>query len=112
MIRKMMPGSLVIDVTCGYGSGYLPFIKGYTTLQAPIQTSNGLSYIKIDNLPSAYHLTTTIAYARNLLPYLLRLFDSLAGETADTISERGCILRNGRIVHDEIRRHWDYYEKD
>lgn len=112
MIQKMMPGSLVIDVTCGYGNGYLPFIKGYTTLQTPIQTSNGLSYIKIDNLPSAYHLTTTIAYARNLLPYLIHLTNSLAGEEIDPISERGCILQGGRIVHDEIRRHWDYYEKD
>jgi len=112
MIRKMAPGSLVVDVTCGYGHGYLPFIKGYTTLQSPVQKSKGLNYIKINNLPSAYHLTATISYAGNLLPYFLRLLKSLAGVEADCISDRGCIIRNGKIVHKEIQKHWDYYGKN
>jgi alanine dehydrogenase len=112
MIKKMAQGSLIVDVTCGYGNGYLPFIKGYTTLQNPIKTSEGLNYIKIDNLPSAYHLTTTIAYAKNLMPYLLRLMKSFSGAISDNISSRGCILKDGEIVHKEIQKHWNYYEKN
>jgi alanine dehydrogenase len=111
MIQKMPEGSLVVDVTCGYGDGYLPFIKNYTTLQTPVRTVDGLNYIKINNLPSAYHLTATAAYAKNLLPYLFRLLDSLTGGKADTISDRGCIIRNGKLIHREIKKHWDYYEK-
>lgn len=112
MIQKMTPGSLVVDVTCGYGEGYLPFIKSYTTLQNPVQIANGLVYIKIDNLPSAYHLTTTAAYAGNLYPHLMRLLDSLSEGYIDNTSNRGCIVRDGRIVHQEIQKHWDHYEKN
>lgn len=112
LIKTMTPGSLVIDVTCGYGEGYLPFIKGYTTLENPVQISDGISYIKIDNLPSAYHITTTTAYANNLFPYLLNLLNSLSGKKSDDISERGCIMRDGEIVHKEILKHWNYYEKN
>lgn len=112
MIQKMLPGSLVIDVTCGYGDGYLPFIKNKTTLQNPVQKVNGVNYIKIDNLPSAYHLTTTAAYAKNLCPYLIRLLETMENEAVDPIAESGCIIKNGQIVHQEIQRHWDYYEKN
>lgn len=112
LVKKMTPGSLVIDVTCGYGEGYLPFIKGYTTLENPVKTSNDISYIKIDNLPSAYHITTTIAYASNLLPYLLLFLNSLKSNDMDSISDRGCIIRNGEITHKEILKHWNQYAKN
>ena len=112
LVQKMAPGSLVIDVTCGYGEGYLPFIKGYTTIENPVTTANGLNYIKVNNLPSAYHITTTCAYAGNLLPYLLRLLDSLTNDLSESVSNRGCIVRNGKLVHREVLKHWNHYERN
>lgn len=112
IIKKMAPGSLVIDVTCGYGDGYLPFIKETTTLDNPVKTIDGINCIKIDNLPSAYHLTSTNAYSKNLYPYLLRLIESLDKNEVDPVCENGCIIKQGIIVHKEIKKHWNYYEKN
>lgn len=112
MIKKMEPGSVVIDVTCGYGSGYMPFINGYTTFKEPIQRVGNINCVKIDMLPSAYHQTTTAAYASNLLPYLKKLLESVYSDAIDQTSQRGCIISKGRIVHPEIQKHWNYYENN
>ena len=112
MIKKMERGSVVVDVTCGYGSGYMPFIKGYTDFKDPVQVVHGVNCIKIDMLPAAYHQTTTEAYAANLLPYLIKLLDSYSKGIPDEISMNGCILSNGKIIHPEIQKHWDYYEQN
>lgn len=112
MIQKMEDGSVIIDVTCGYGEGYLPFIKGYTSFENPVQRIDKLNCIKIDKLPAAYHKTTTAAYSANLLPYLKRYLNALSSGEVDTISQRGCIVKNGTIVHQEIKKHWDYYHND
>ena len=112
IIQKMEPGSVVIDVTCGYGPGYMPFINGYTTLEEPIQRVGNINCIKIDVLPSAYHQTTTAAYASNLLPYLKNLLKAISCNGIDQISQRGCIISKGNIIHPEIRKHWDYYENN
>lgn len=111
MIQKMEPGSVVVDVTCGYGSGYMPFIKGYTTFKEPVQRVGDINCIKIDMLPSAYHKTTTAAYASNLLPYLKKLLKAVSTNSIDQTSQRGCIISKGNIVHPEILKHWNYYEK-
>lgn len=112
MVQKMEPGSVVVDVTCGYGSGYMPFINGYTTLKEPIQRVGNINCIKIDMLPSAYHQTTTAAYASNLLPYLKQHLKAVSSGCIDQTSQRGCIISKGIIVHSEIQKHWDYYEKN
>lgn len=112
MIQKMEPGSVVVDVTCGYGSGYMPFINGYTTLKEPVQRVGNINCIKIDMLPSAYHQTTTAAYASNLLPYLIKLLKAISSNSIDQISQRGCIISKGNIVHPEIQKHWNYYENN
>lgn len=110
MISKMEPGSVVVDVTCGYGSGYLPFIKDYTTLQEPVQRVGKINCIKIDALPASYHQTTTAAYASNLLPYLKKLLTSFRSEETDFVSRKGRIVCKGKITHPVIQKHWDYYE--
>lgn len=112
LVQKMEPGSVVVDVTCGYGSGYMPFINGYTTLKEPVQRIGNINCIKIDMLPSAYHQTTTAAYASNLLPYLKKLLNAFFYNGIDQTSQRGCIISKGNIVHPEIQKHWDYYEKN
>ena len=112
MVQKMEPGSVVVDVTCGYGSGYMPFINGYTTLKEPVQRVGNINCIKIDMLPSAYHQTTTAAYASNLLPYLKNFLMAFSSNGIDPTSQRGCIISKGNIEHPEIQKHWDYYEKN
>lgn len=110
IIKVMSPGTVIVDITCGYGDGYLPFIKGYTSLSEPVIKKYGLIFIKIDNLPSAYHLTTTVAYAKNLLPYIIHMASDCFDGIPDAISRSGKILSQGEIVHNVIREHIEYYE--
>ena len=112
MIKKMEPGSVVIDVTCGYGLGYMPFINGTTTFESPIQRIENINCIKIDMLPAAYHQTTTAAYSANLLPYVFKLVKTVCYGEIDNTCNRGRIVSNGFIEHSEIKKHWNYYERN
>ncbi|MGZ7228835.1 hypothetical protein ACXWOY_09340, partial [Streptococcus pyogenes] len=59
-ISKMKKGSIVVDITSGYGRGYLPSLRRKTSLLDPVnKTETGQLYIKIDNLPSAYPRTSS-----------------------------------------------------
>lgn len=113
MFKKLKEGTVVIDVTCGYGKGYIPDIDKYTNLNSPIYTTgNGVICCKIDNLPSAYPITTTQAYSKNAIEWILKILDT---EFDNKISDevlRGKIFEKGKIVHDVIKQHWDYYNNE
>lgn len=114
MVKKMSKGTVIIDVTCGYGQGYMPFIKKYTTLENPIYVNeDGIIFCKIDNLPSAYPISTTEAYSSNAAQWLLKLVRHALGiEYCEEIN-KSKIVENGVITNDVIKQHWDYYnEKD
>lgn len=113
IFSKLKPGTVIIDVTCGYGSGYIPSIDKYTSLSEPVYISdNGIICCKIDNLPSAYPVSTTEAYSSNAKEWILKILDhELLGETNEDVS-RGKIFDKGNIVHDVIKEHWSYYTNE
>ncbi len=110
IFNKLKKGTVVVDVTCGYGSGYIPSIDKYTNLKEPIYISdNGIVCCKIDNLPSAYSKTTTEAYSSNAKEWLLKLVEhDLDNKNLKEI-ENGKIIDHGSITHHVIKEHWDYY---
>lgn len=112
MIDGMKNGSVIVDVTCGYGPGYMPFLENNTSLDDPILKKDGKTFIKIDNLPAAFHMTTTEAYTSNIEPYILQLCDRVFENKTDHISERGMIFKEGKIVHKVIEEHFKYYERN
>lgn len=112
MIDCMKKGSIIIDVTCGYGAGYMPFFEKKTNLQNPYYIKDGKIFVKIDNLPCAYHYTTTQAYSNNVYPYVERLCDYVfLGEKNECVYN-GMIFDNGKISHQVIQEHFDYYERN
>lgn len=111
MIKCMKKGSVIIDVTCGYGKGYMPVFERKTSLNDPVYQKEGLTYCKIDNLPCAFHKTTTEAYSSNVLPWIKSLCECLFNELTDTTIENGKIFDRGKIVHPVIDEHYKYYEK-
>lgn len=103
-------GTVIIDVTCGYGPGYIPDIDKYTTLEEPIYiNNNGIVCCKIDNLPSAYPLTTTEAYSKNGVEWIEKLARHVFGQQFYKEIENGKITENGEITHPVIKEHWEYY---
>lgn len=113
IIKKLTPGTIVIDVTCGYGEGYIPAITKNTTLTNPMYINdNGILFCKIDNLPSAYPITTTQAYSNNAAPWIYKIAMHALGLEYSYEVEKSKIVENGKILHDVIKQHWEYYEKD
>lgn len=113
MFNSLTPGTVVVDVTCGYGKGYIPSIDKYTNLREPYYvTDNGIVCVKIDNLPSAYSVSTTEAYSHNAKEWLLQILDHEFGVRESEIASAGKIVSNGEIVHDVIKEHWKYYNEN
>ena len=112
MLSVMKKGSIIVDITCGYGPGYLPTFKQPTSLTQPVYEYEGILHCKIDNLPAAYPMTTTKAYLNNAMPYILNLANShYDKDIKDTVSENGKIIDNGKIVHPVISQHMRFYEE-
>lgn len=111
-MKLLKKGSVVIDVTCGYGAGYMPSIKRNTTLDKPYYIENDLIYIKIDNLPLGYPISTVQAYTNNLFDYFSDLFIDIFNECTHSIVNSCIIFKNGIPIHEVIIDHLKYYEKD
>lgn len=113
IFNNLKRGTVVIDVTCGYGKGYIPNIDKNTSLDSPVYiTDNGIVCCKIDNLPSAYPITTTEAYSKNAVEWILKILETELNNNVSEDVMRGKIFEKGKIVHDVIKQHWDYYEKN
>ncbi|UVO30148.1 hypothetical protein KUF59_05110 [Bradyrhizobium arachidis] len=105
MVSTMKPGSVIVDVTCGYGKGYLPSFKRATSHRSPTLLVNGVLHIKIDHLPASVPVTASQATSARLIRYVRRLADvSLRGGQSRMI-ERSMIAKAGELVHSELIRH-------
>lgn len=107
MVKIMKKGSVIVDVTCGYGSGYMPSFDHSTSLQNPVYEKFGVLHCKIDILPSAFPKTTVPAMSQVIAPYLLNLAEAIFKSKNDPTSEAGKIVETGRITHYELQRHYD-----
>jgi alanine dehydrogenase len=108
LVRRMKKGSVIIDITCGYGVGYLPTFPHFTTFEEPMVERFGVLHCKIDILPSAVPKTASQAISHVITPYLIALGNSLFDPSAhDSISAAGKIIEAGRILHPEVQRHMD-----
>jgi alanine dehydrogenase len=105
VVRSMRPGSVIVDVTCGYGPGYLPTFDRRTTRDDPIYERFGVLHCQFDALPSTVHLTTNEAVSRLVAPYLIAFLDDVYDQRPDPTSQRGCVVRDGEVVHPEVLRH-------
>ena len=108
LVRQMKKGSVIIDITCGYGSGYLPTFPHFTTFENPMIDRFGVLHCKIDILPSAVPKTASQAISHIIVPYLIALGNSIFNPSVtDPISAAGKIIEDGRIIHPEVQRHMD-----
>lgn len=109
MVSTMKAGSVIVDVTCGYGSGYMPSFKDHTSLEEPFYIRHGVIHIKIDNLPAAVPITTASAYTKVAAPYLKVLADMAHGGAEDPVIIAGRITHDGEATHDVIKKHMEFY---
>ena len=104
-VRSMRHGSMIVDVTCGYGPGYLPTFHRLTTHDAPVYSVHGVLHCKIDALPAAVPLTATSATSSNIAPFLLELGEKVYTPAGSALTvQDGLVVADHQIAHPEVRR--------
>ena len=110
LVKRMKPGSVIVDVTCGYGNGYMPSFSRLTTYDEPFYVRHGVLHCKIDAMPASVPLSAAEATSANVWRHLLGLARSVSDGTPDTTSRNGCVVADGRVVHHEVQRHIAMHE--
>ena len=103
LVKQMKPGAVLVDVTCGYGSGYLPTGTEFTNFNTPAYKVHGVQHIRIDALPATVPTTASQATSQHMLPYLLNMGNAIFGGSPDPVSRRGMIIQNGIFVHSLLK---------
>ena len=113
LVCQMRPGSVIVDVTCGYGPGYLPTAEKLTRLGAPPYEVHGVWHFKDPVMPTSVHITSAMSAAENHVHYLLNFARSVLFKNfSDETSRRGCFLDNGNIIHPHVLSDFDLIERD
>lgn len=104
MVAGMRPGCVIIDVTCGYGAGYMPTADQRTRELAEAYKRHGVIHIKNDCMPKLVYLTAASAMSHAAFPHLLALAESVYTGTPDRVSQRGQVTNGGAVVHPHIQQ--------
>lgn len=103
LVKQMKKGSVIIDVTCGYGPGFIPTANRLTRLGAPPYEVHGVWHIKDPVMPTQVHRTSAIGASSNHTPYLINLGRSIFDRSfKDPVSERAKFTESGKIVHPDV----------
>jgi alanine dehydrogenase len=105
LVRRMKQGAVIVDVTCGYGAGYMPTFDRLTCSSDPVYERFGVLHCKIDAMPASVPVSAAPATSRNIVNYLLPLAADVLGSVSDPVSRAGLIVEAGHVVHPELVRH-------
>ncbi|QGP91219.1 Alanine dehydrogenase [Neomoorella glycerini] len=72
MVKKMKPGSVIIDVAVDQG-GCIATIDRVTTHSDPVYIKHGVIHYAVANIPGIVARTSTFALTNATLPYVLKL---------------------------------------
>lgn len=102
MVRKMRPGSVIIDFSIDEG-GCMETSRP-TTLRDPIYIAEGVIHHCVPNITSVVARTTSYAITNAALPYLLAIGEKGLLGALQQKSEllRGIATRHGKIAHPGI----------
>jgi len=105
LVERMRPGSVIIDVTCGYGRGYLPTAPGPTTFEAPATLAHGVLHVKIDAMPASVPWTASRATAANVFRFVRSMIAHHAhGEPVSRGLSVARVIAGGQVLHPELHR--------
>jgi alanine dehydrogenase len=98
MVRKMKPGSVIVDVSVDQG-GCIETVHS-TTHSNPTYVFEGVVHYAVTNIPGAVPWTSTRALTNATLPYVLKLADfGYQAVLDDPDLHRGVNIDKGKIVH-------------
>ncbi len=109
MLANMKPGSLVIDMAVDAGGN----VEG-TEANKEVITEHGAILLGITHLPSRVAQDASLMYSNNLVNLLAHLKEATANDagewpqadTDDEIAARAIITQGGKIVNEQILKHY------
>ena len=96
-LKKMKPGTLIIDVTCNQGLEIET--SRPTTIDDPVYTVDGIIHYAVDNTPAMYPKTVSQVLSRGLAP----LVDQVIEGRLPPHVQPALVIDKGRILQEEIR---------
>jgi len=104
MIRRMRPGSVVVDIAIDQGGCFAT--SRPTTHADPVYVMHGVTHYCVTNMPGAVARSSAQALNNATLPYVKALADkgwqqALAGDAG---LQAGLNVANGRVVHATVAR--------
>ena len=101
MVRKMQPGSVIVDVSIDQG-GCIETMHA-TTHDDPVYEKHGVIHYGVTNMPGAYPRLSTMALTRATLPYVQKLADrGLAALEDDSGFAKGLNTHEGKITCEAV----------
>ncbi|MGG4220578.1 alanine dehydrogenase [Paenibacillus jamilae] len=109
MVKRMKPGSVIIDVAVDQG-GIVETADKVTTHEEPTYVKHGILHYAVANMPGAVPRTSTIALTNATLPYLLEIshkgMPNAALENASLL--KGVNTAGGFITYEVIAKDLGY----
>ncbi len=107
MVAEMRPGAVIVDATAGYGAGYLATMPPDRTDPPPITTAHGVVHIKVDRYPALVPATTVREVTHEFRAAVAEYLDGgMSGALRSAL-----VVTEGRIVNDEVQRHWNHWRR-
>ncbi len=102
MVKKMKPGSVIVDVAIDQG-GCIETIDRVTTHRDPIYLKHGVVHYSVANMPGAVARTSTMALTNSTLPYAVKIANdpSKAIRTVKGL-DKGVNVYRGRLTFEAV----------
>jgi alanine dehydrogenase len=107
LVARMRPGSVIVDVTAGFGAGYIQTSAQVTSLSDPYRVAGGVKHIKVRTLPLGVHRTAAVQISQVYAPVVRRLITGLQEQAGDPAAQRGKIIADGEVLNPQVRRHYE-----
>jgi alanine dehydrogenase len=103
MVKKMEPGSVIIDVAIDQG-GCVETIDHVTTHSDPIYIKHGVVHYAVANMPGAVARTSTLALTNVTIKYVLQLADKgfCRAVKEDCGLAKGVNVANGKVTYQAV----------
>jgi len=102
MIRRMEPGSVVVDVAVDQGGCCETICP--TSHSDPVYVVDGVLHYGVTNMPGAVPRTSTYALSNATLPYLMKLAEEGVEEAVknDAVLAKGVNVYSGKVTYQAV----------
>jgi N5-(carboxyethyl)ornithine synthase len=97
-LKKMKPGTLIIDVSCNIGLEIETTIP--TTISDPVYTVDGVIHYAVDNTPAMYPITVTNILSEGISNYV----DMIIEDNYSQPLVKATVIEKGRIKDENIAK--------